>query len=50
VRPVDIGPDNAVASTRVADAKISYSGKGALADSNRQGWLSRFFNSPWFPF
>jgi len=50
VRPVDIGPDNAVVSTKVADAKISYSAKGALADSNKQGWLSRFFNSPLFPF
>ena len=43
-------PDNAVASTKVADAKISYSARGALADSNKQGWLSRFFNSPIFPF
>jgi len=50
IRPVDIGPDNTVASTKVADAKISYSAKGALADSNKQGWLSRFFNSPIFPF
>lgn len=50
VRPVDIGPANTVSSTKVADAAISYSGKGTLADSNRQGWLSRFFNSPWFPF
>ena len=50
VRPVDIGPDNTVASTKVADAKISYSARGALADSNKQGWLSRFFNSPIFPF
>jgi len=50
IRPVDIGPDNAVASTKVADAKISYSGKGYLADSTRPGFLSRFFNSPWFPF
>jgi len=50
VRPVDIGPDNSVPSTKIADAKISYTGKGTLADSNRQGWLSRFFNSPWFPF
>jgi flagellar L-ring protein FlgH len=50
VRPVDIGPANTVLSTKVADAKISYSGKGALADANRPGWLSRFFNSPWFPF
>lgn len=50
VRPVDIGPANSVASTKVADARITYSGRGTLADSNRPGWLSRFFNSPWFPF
>jgi flagellar L-ring protein precursor FlgH len=50
VRPVDIGPANTVPSTKIADATITYTGKGALADSNRQGWLSRFFNSPWFPF
>ena len=49
VRPVDIGPDNTIPSTKVADAKIVYSGKGMLADSSRAGWLARFFNSPWFP-
>ncbi|MGL4466004.1 MAG: flagellar basal body L-ring protein FlgH, partial [Plesiomonas shigelloides] len=26
-----------------------YSGRGALADSNSAGWLTRFFNSPFFP-
>jgi flagellar L-ring protein precursor FlgH len=50
VRPVDIGPKNSVPSTKIADAKISYSGKGYLADSTRPGFLARFFNSPWFPF
>lgn len=50
VRPVDIGPQNSVESTKVADAQISYAGKGTLADANRPGWLSRFFTSPWFPF
>lgn len=50
VRPQDIGQDNTVASTRVADARISYTGRGSLADSNTQGWLSRFFNSKWMPF
>lgn len=50
VRPVDIGPNNTIPSYKVADAKIAYSGKGTLADSNRPGWLNRFFNSPWFPF
>lgn len=50
VRPVDIAPDNTVTSDRVGDARIEYVGRGALADANAQGWLSRFFNSPWFPF
>ncbi len=50
VRPVDIGPDNSIPSTKVADANITYSGDGTLADANRPGWLTRFFNSKWFPF
>jgi flagellar L-ring protein precursor FlgH len=50
VRPVDIGPENTVPSTQVADAAITYSGRGNLAATNRPGWLTRFFNSPWFPF
>jgi flagellar L-ring protein precursor FlgH len=50
VRPVDIGPNNTIASTKIADARIAYSGKGTLADSNSRGWLAKFFDSPWFPF
>jgi flagellar L-ring protein precursor FlgH len=50
VRPVDIGPENSVLSTKVADATITYSGRGSLAATNRPGWLTRFFSSPWFPF
>jgi len=50
VRPQDIGNDNIVASSRVADARIEYVGKGTLADSNTRGWLSRFFDSKWMPF
>jgi flagellar L-ring protein precursor FlgH len=50
VRPIDIGPRNTVPSTQIADAQIIYSGKGHQADSNHPGWLTRFFNSPWFPF
>ncbi|MEZ5542594.1 MAG: flagellar basal body L-ring protein FlgH [Pseudomonadota bacterium] len=50
VRPVDIGPSNTVLSTQVADAQITYRGKGALADSNAMGWLTRFFISPLWPF
>ena len=50
IRPIDIDPDNTVASFKVANAKISYGGKGALADANKPGLLARFFNSPWMPF
>ncbi len=50
IRPIDLASDDSVPSYRVADAKISYGGKGAIADANAQGWLSRFFNSPWTPF
>ena len=50
VRPQDIGPDNTVASTRVANANIAYTGRGSLADANTQGWLSKFFNSKFMPF
>jgi flagellar L-ring protein FlgH len=50
VRTIDINPDNTVSSSQVANATISYGAKGALADANAQGWLSRFFNSPWMPF
>lgn len=50
VRPDDVAPDNTVLSTRLANAKISYSGTGTLAESQNMGWLSKFFNSGWWPF
>ncbi|MEE4296718.1 MAG: flagellar basal body L-ring protein FlgH [Wenzhouxiangella sp.] len=50
VRPADILPDNSVPSFKIADARIDYRGTGAIDDANRQGWLARFFQSPWMPF
>ena len=50
IRPQDITPDNTVPSTRVANARIEYSGTGTLAQTQEQGWLTRFFNSPVWPF
>lgn len=47
VRPEDIGSDNHVKSTYLADAKISYSGSGVLADKQRPGWLARIFDKIW---
>jgi len=50
VRPVDIRADNTVLSTQIANAQVAYGGSGTLADSNSPGWLTRFFNSPIWPF
>jgi flagellar L-ring protein precursor FlgH len=44
VRLADIDQDNRIASTRIADARIAYSGKGAVQRASREGWLSRYFN------
>ncbi len=50
VRANDIDSDNSVSSQRVANARIAYSGRGALADANTAGWLTRLFSSPLIPF
>ncbi|MCV6614726.1 MAG: flagellar basal body L-ring protein FlgH [Cellvibrionaceae bacterium] len=50
LRPDDITPSNTVASTKLANARITYSGNGTLADAAKMGWLSRFFNSELWPF
>jgi flagellar L-ring protein FlgH len=44
VRSVDIGPDNRIASTRVANARIFYTGKGDVSRASSQGWLQSFFS------
>ena len=44
VRAADVDFDNRVLSTRVADARITYSGTGEIARASRQGWLGRFFS------
>ena len=50
VRSDDVSTDNTVPSTRVADARIAYSGTGAFANASQPGWLSQFFLSPLWPF
>ncbi|AUH51824.1 flagellar basal body L-ring protein FlgH [Chromobacterium sp. ATCC 53434] len=50
VRIEDIDTDNRVSSLRIANARIGYSGSGALADANNPGWLMKFFASPLMPF
>lgn len=50
VREEDIGSDNTVQSTRLADARIAYSGTGELAAGSEQGWVTRALNTSWWPF
>ena len=47
IRPEDIGPDNSIPSSLIADAHVEYSGRGALADKQRPGWLGRILDFVW---
>jgi flagellar basal body L-ring protein FlgH len=44
VRPVDIGTDNVVLSSRIADAQITYTGLGVIDEKQRPGWFARLFD------
>lgn len=44
VRPEDIEANNVVYSHSVADAQITYSGKGVANKGRRPGFFARFFN------
>ena len=43
VNPSTVTGANTVQSTQVADARIEYKGSGYMAESQRMGWLQRFF-------
>ncbi|WP_337842400.1 flagellar basal body L-ring protein FlgH [Rheinheimera sp.] len=45
VRPEDIDVTNRVSSQRIADARITYAGKGTLADAAEPGWLTSLFST-----
>ena len=47
VRPIDVGPNNTVASTQLADCQIEYYGEGDLADRQKSGWLTRLLDNVW---
>lgn len=50
IRAADISPENEITSTKVANARIQYSGTGSFARSQEKGWLTRFFSSEYWPF
>jgi flagellar L-ring protein precursor FlgH len=47
IRPEDIQTDNSITSDLIADARVVYSGTGALADKQRPGLLGRLLDVVW---
>jgi flagellar L-ring protein precursor FlgH len=47
VRPQDISTDNMVNSAQIADARITYSGKGIVSDRQSPGWLMNIIDKVW---
>jgi flagellar L-ring protein FlgH len=43
VRLIDVDASNRLFSNQVANARMIYSGTGAIQQASRPGWLSRFF-------
>jgi flagellar L-ring protein precursor FlgH len=49
VRPQDISPDNTLISSRIADARITYSGRGDVHNTNKPGWMMKILGSKLWP-
>jgi flagellar L-ring protein FlgH len=47
IRPQDINFDNTILSRWIADASISLTGEGVVADEQRKGWLASAFSKIW---
>ena len=45
VRPVDLGTANVVSYERLAEARISYGGRGPVAEMQRPPWGQRLFDA-----
>jgi flagellar L-ring protein FlgH len=47
VRPVDITAGNTIDSNKILNARISYTGRGPIADKQEPGWLGRTIDHVW---
>lgn len=47
VRPHDVTAGNTVDSGNILNAQITYTGKGAISDKQKPGWLTRIFDHTW---
>lgn len=47
VRPVDITAANTVDSNKILNARISYTGRGPVADKQHPGWFTRTVDHIW---
>jgi flagellar L-ring protein precursor FlgH len=47
IRPRDIEYDNVIASNKIADMQIKFSGKGPVSAQTRRGWLSWLIGVIW---
>jgi flagellar L-ring protein precursor FlgH len=45
VRRADIGQDNSVSSSRIADAQVEFTGRGDVADQVDRGWLTKLLDA-----
>jgi len=47
IRSEDVGADNSISSTHIANSRIQYGGTGDFASTQKQGWLTSFFSQNW---
>jgi flagellar L-ring protein precursor FlgH len=47
VRPRDISRENIISSSLIADARITYSGKGIVSDRQKPGWMMNIIDKVW---
>lgn len=47
IRAQDITASNTVSSSQILNARISYTGKGAISDKQKPGWAMRILDNIW---